>query len=234
MPQEMTSASLKPMATSTVENYLKQLYTLQHERGDGGNVSMGELAASLGVTPGTATSMVKSLAKSNHLTYVPRVGVTLTPKGERMALLILRRHRLVEQFLVKVLDMEWHEIHEEAEALEHAVSDKVLDRIDALLGYPKSDPHGDPIPSAAGLMDKRHLRPLDQCEPGQWARIARIEDQQGDFLQYLESNDLMPGQTARARSIDRQAGVVALELADGQERSLGLPAARKIHVELVR
>ena len=220
------------MASSTVENYIKTIYTLQFEQGEGEMVSMGELANALRITPGTATTMVKSLAKTGLVSYSPRVGVLLTDQGEQLALLVLRRHRLVELFLVKVLGMEWHEIHQEAESLEHVISDRVLERIDLLLGRPELDPHGDPIPSATGAMAQRDLLPLDQCEEGQKACIGRIEDQGEGFLQYLESNSLTPGQTLSVDSIDRQAGVVSVSFDEGVQRQLGLDAARKIHVEL--
>ncbi len=220
------------MASSTVENYIKQIYALQFEQGEGGNVSMGELALALKVTPGTATSMVKSLAKSGHVDYVPRVGVKLSANGERLALLVLRRHRLVELFLVETLGMEWHEIHEEAETLEHAISNRVLARIDDLLGNPVVDPHGDPIPSATGVIAKRDLTPLDQCEQGQHATISRIEDQEEGFLQYLESNKLMPGKVITVTTRDEHAGVLSVAFADGKQCSMGFPAARKIQVEL--
>ncbi len=219
------------MATSTVEDYIKSIYALQFDKRQGGNVGMGELAAALGVAPGTATSMVKSLAKSGHLSYKPRIGVKLTEQGEKLALHVLRRHRLIELFLVKTLGMEWHEIHDEAEALEHSISDRLLEKIDALLGRPKLDPHGDPIPSATGDMTQRDLIPLDQCEEGQEARIGRIEDQEGSFLQYLESNDLTPGILLRINAMDPHAGVLSVKFDNGVERSLSYPAARKIHVE---
>ena len=221
------------MASSTVENYIKQIYSLQFEQGDGGNVSMGDLASALKVTPGTATSMVKSLAKSGHIEYVPRVGVKLSKEGESLALLVLRRHRLVELFLVKTLGMEWHEIHDEAETLEHVISDRVLERMDDLLGNPEVDPHGDPIPSAAGVIAQRDLTPLDQCEEGQSVKISRIEDQEEGFLQYLESNKLTPGKAVTVTNRDGHAGVLSVIFADGNECSMGFPAARKIQVELV-
>ena len=220
------------MASSTVENYIKQIYALQFEQGEGGNVGMGDLAAALKVTPGTATSMVKSLSKSGLVEYVPRVGVKLSENGERLALLVLRRHRLIELFLVKTLGMEWHEIHEEAETLEHAISDRVLERIDDLLGNPEVDPHGDPIPSASGVIAKRDLVPLEQCEQGQSATISRIEDQEEGFLQYLESNRLTPGKAVTVTRRDGHAGVLSVAFADGAQCSMGFPAARKIQVEL--
>ena len=220
------------MASSTVENYIKQIYALQFEQGEGGNVGMGDLASALKVTPGTATSMIKSLAKSGHVDYTPRVGVKLSKEGERLALLVLRRHRLVELFLVKTLGMEWHEIHDEAETLEHVISDRVLERIDDLLGNPVVDPHGDPIPSATGEIAKRDLTPLDQCLQGQKARISRIEDQEEGFLQHLDSNKLTPGKAITVTKRDGHAGVLSVAFANGNECSMGFPAARKIQVEL--
>lgn len=193
---------------------------------------MGDLATSLGVTPGTATSMVKSLAKSEHVEYIPRVGVKLLASGEQLALLVLRRHRLVELFLVEILGMEWHEIHEEAETLEHAISDRLLERIDNLLGNPEVDPHGDSIPSASGEIAKRDLIPLDQCGEGQNVTISRIEDQGEGFLQYLESNRLTPGIGISVVGRDGHAGILSVQFADGSQCSMGFPAARKIQVEL--
>jgi len=223
------------MATSTVENYIKKIYTLQFEQGAGeaANVSMGDLASSLDVTPGTATTMVKSLAKTGLVGYTPRVGVQLTAQGKELALLVLRRHRMVELFLVKVLGMDWHEIHDEAEALEHVISDRVLERIDLLLGRPELDPHGDPIPDASGAIAERDLVPLVDCLDGQKVRIGRIENQEDSFLKYLESNGLTPGQDLTVTSSDAQAGVVSLEFGGGGSRQLGYEAARKISVEVV-
>ena len=220
------------MATSTVENYIKQIYALQYEQGDGGLVGMGDLAVALGVTPGTATSMVKSLARDKHVEYTPRVGVALSESGKSLALHVLRRHRLVELFLVKILGMEWHEIHEEAETLEHAISERVLAKIDALLAHPKVDPHGDSIPSPSGVIAERNLVALDQCDVGRAATISRIEDQADDFLQYLESNRLTPGHEIEVVESDRHAGILSLRFVDGSQCSLGFPVARKIQVEL--
>jgi DtxR family Mn-dependent transcriptional regulator len=136
------------MPSSTVEDYIKQLWVEQQAAG-AELVPMGRLAAAMGVVPGTATSMVKTLADSGLVNYEPRSGARLTRGGEQLALHVLRRHRLLEVFLVKVLGMDWSEVHDEAEHLEHVISDKVLERIDDLLGRPSVDPHGDPIPSPA-------------------------------------------------------------------------------------
>src|SRR5215211_3230796 len=170
------------MPTPTVENYVKQIYLEQQsvdaEGGADALVPMGRLAAAMGVVPGTATTMVKALSDSGLVAYEPRGGVRLTRGGEQLALHVLRRHRLVELFLVRVLGMDWSEVHDEAEELEHAISDKVLDRIDALLGHPSVDPHGDPIPSAQGkVAAPRRLHSLADCPTGARLRVARVTDQ---------------------------------------------------------
>src|SRR3954465_4684116 len=164
------------MPTSTVENYLKQLY-LEQQAAPDELVSMGKLAAAMSVVPGTATSMVKALADSGLVTYEPREGARLTRGGEQLALHVLRRHRLVELFLVKVLGLDWSEVHAEAEELEHTISDKVLDRMDAYLGHPVVDPHGDPIPSAKGKVTEIRHESLADCATERPFRVARVMDQ---------------------------------------------------------
>src|SRR5687767_11670932 len=162
--------------SSTVENYLKQLY-LEQQANPEQLVSMGKLASAMGVVPGTATSMVKALADSGLVTYEPREGVRLTSGGEQLALHVLRRHRLVELFLVKVLGLDWSEVHDEAEELEHAISEKVLERMDNLLGRPTADPHGDPIPTAKGKVSEGRYPSLADCPVGRPLRVVRILDQ---------------------------------------------------------
>src|SRR5258706_1622979 len=135
--------------SSTVENYLKAIFQGQSSLGrDQRLVPMGQVASTLGVTPGTATTMVKALAESGLAEYEPYSGVRLSAAGEKLAGLVLRRHRLVELFLVQVMGMSWDEVHDDAEQLEHVVSDRLIDRIDEMLERPTHDPHGDPIPSA--------------------------------------------------------------------------------------
>src|SRR4051794_41595464 len=157
------------MATRTVEDYLKNLYT-QQQRGGGELVAMGVLAGAMNVAPGTATAMVKTLAEAGLVDYEPRGGVKLSGKGEKLALHVLRRHRLVELFLVEVLGLDWAEVDEEAEELEHAISDKVLAKIDELLKFPQVDPHGDPIPSSKGKLPSRTLASLAECDLGRPVR----------------------------------------------------------------
>ncbi len=220
------------MATVTVENYIKQIY-LERLKIKGDVVSMGSIATALEVAPGTATTMVKSLADSELVEYEPRVGVRLKDNGEKMALGLLRRHRLIELFLVKILGLDWSEIHDEAEMLEHVLSDKVMEKIDVLLGRPKIDPHGDPIPSATGMLDERNLVPLNQCEIDLKIKISRITDQQADFLKFLEKNGLMPGVTITIIERNQFADSIMIKIDEGESISLGSAAAKKILVELI-
>jgi DtxR family Mn-dependent transcriptional regulator len=224
------------MATSTVEDYLKTLYAEQ-QRGDAGGqgelVAMGAVASAMRVAPGTATAMVKALAESGLVEYEPRGGVRLTVKGERLALHVLRRHRLVELFLVEVLGLDWSEVDEEAEELEHAISDKVLDRIDALLNFPEVDPHGDPIPSAKGKVARRTLLSLAKCDLDRPMRVARVIDQDPQFLQFVDRNSLKPGTEVVVRSRDDVADAVQIHPRNQPKLTIGTAAAAKILVEAV-
>jgi DtxR family Mn-dependent transcriptional regulator len=221
------------MATSTVENYIKHIYHLQQARAEGGAtlIAMGELAAALQVVPGTATSMIKTLADAGLVDYEPRAGVRLTLAGRKLALHVLRRHRLVELFLVQILGMDWAEIHDEAEQLEHVISDRLMERIDALLGHPKTDPHGDVIPDAAGALPKRTLITLDAIAPGRRAIVGRIADQAESFLQFIDQQELRPGRRLEVIAHDNNAGVLRVRLDNHREISLGTSAAAKIEVE---
>ena len=147
------------MPTSTVEDYLKCIL-LEEQREPGTLVTMGQVAAALRVAPGTVTAMVKALADGGLLAYEPYSGVRLTDYGRQLAGHVLRRHRLVEQFLVKVMGMDWTEVHSEAELLEHAVSERLIARMDEMLGFPSVDPHGDTIPDARGVVAAPQLPTL--------------------------------------------------------------------------
>ena len=179
------------MESSTVENYLKAIYKAQAGSADEASlVPMGRLASALGVVPGTATTMVKALAESGLVDYEPYAGVRLTDAGEKLAALVLRRHRLMELFLVKVVGMSWAEVHDEAERLEHAASDQLIDRIDAMLGNPSTDPHGDPIPDSTGAMVVPHYQTLLTCPLQVPVVLTRVTDQDSSFLRFLEGPGL--------------------------------------------
>jgi DtxR family Mn-dependent transcriptional regulator len=216
------------MPSLTVENYVKTIYVLA-QKANAAEVATGQIAAALGVLPGTVTSMLKTLDESNLATYTPYEGVRLTAAGRALALRVLRRHRLIEQFLSQTLNLSWDEVHEEAEHMEHAVSDALVDRIDAFLGHPTTDPHGDPIPQADGSMAAVADRPLSQCRPGEQFRVARVVDQSPTFLRSLTESGL---------EIDSQGLVVANEVSQnnmtirlaGIDRNLSRQAAAKLMV----
>ncbi len=217
------------MATSTVENYLKA--TLLYEQDHDGIVPMSALVEALGVVPGTVTTMVKAMAAQGLLEHEARQGVRLTPVGMALALGVLRKHRLVETFLVQTLKMDWSEVHDEAEALEHAVSNRVLERIDEYLGHPTVDPHGDPIPDAEGkIADVTSQTTMQSCAMNKSLRVSRILDQSPDFLDYVQDNGLKPGAKVKVVKREQTSGVLRCELKEGAELTLGIPAAAKIVV----
>ncbi len=216
------------MPSSTVENYLKHIY-LQQRRDQ--LVPMGQLATTLDVAPGTATAMVKALAESRLVDYEPREGTRLTANGKRLALSVLRRHRLIELFLVEVLHLDWSEVHQEAEELEHAVSEKVLEKIDTLLGHPSVDPHGDPIPTAKGKLAAVPLMSLAQCNTDDRVQIARVIDQEPNFLQFVDRSGLTPGTAVVVNSRDPDADAVTVSPESGSAITIGNAAAQKILVE---
>jgi DtxR family transcriptional regulator, Mn-dependent transcriptional regulator len=220
------------LPSSTVENYLKTI-ALQQDAASDALLPTGQLAQTLGVTPGTATAMVKALADAGLVQYEPYSGVRLTEAGQKLAALVLRRHRLIELFLVQVLGFGWDEVHEEAEKLEHVVSDRLIDRIDAMLGRPECDPHGDPIPEPDGTIRRRNLHTLLECPLHIPVAIRQVADQQADFLRFAESTDLTPGQSIEVEARDAAADSVRVRGSDGRETTIGTRAASKLLVEVL-
>ena len=220
------------MPSATVEDYIKHIYLVSEKRSTG-EVPMGQVAEALGVVPGTATTMVKALSDAGLVQYAPRVGVQLTEPGRKLALHVLRRHRLIEQFLVEVLGFDWSEVHDEAEQMEHVVSDLLLERIDRYLGHPTEDPHGDPIPSAEGELVHGTVETLVECPLRTNVFVARISDQDTDFLNYIAAAGLNPGVSLQVTARSKSAESVHVELTEGgQSLSLGLGAAAKVQVRL--
>jgi len=218
------------MPTSTVEDYLKCIYVNEREKGPGGPVSTGQIAAAIGVSPGTATAMVKTLADAGLVAYAPYAGVTLTPAGVQLAAHVLRRHRVVELFLVKVLGMNWSEVHDDAERLEHAVSDRVIERMDEILGQPVSDPHGDPIPNPRGVVREPAYQDLLGCPLASPVQVARVTDQGTEFLRLLERHGVVPGRRLVVESRAETADTVVIRPEGADSLSLGFRAASKILV----
>ena len=216
------------LPSQTVENYLKTIYLAQAADPSSAElVPMGQIAGRLGVVPGTATTMIKALAESGLVRYEPYMGVRLTPAGEKLAGLVLRRHRLVELFLVKVLNMSWAEVHDEAEQLEHAVSERLIDRIDEMLGRPEVDPHGDPIPSPEGRVARLDHVDLLSAPLNTSLVVARVIDQDPEFLRFVEHQRLMPGQAVVVEQRDSASDAVRLNV-EGRVVTIGTKAASKV------
>jgi DtxR family Mn-dependent transcriptional regulator len=220
----------------TVENYLKAIFQAQIALSghDDALVPMGHLASALGVVPGTATAMVKTLADSGLARYEPYAGVRLTQAGERLAARVLRRHRLIELFLVRVMGMSWTEVHDEAEHLEHAVSDRLIDRIDEMLGRPSVDPHGDPIPGPEGTVSHPQYDTLLTCPLHAPVTVRRVSDQDSEFLRFAERHNLKPGQEVRVEDRDAAADSVRLRGGSDREFTIGARAASKVLVQVAR
>jgi len=237
------------MPSATVEDYVKAIYLAQEAaasppptstptprrrgRAAPGAVPLGQLALAMNVVPGTATAMVKALSEAGLVKYQSRRGVRLTPGGEKLALHVLRRHRLIELFLVRVLHLDWSEVHDEAEALEHVVSEKVLSRLDHLLGYPQTDPHGDPIPSTTGKLPPAPARgrPLSIVPDGETVQLLRVDNRDPEFLRFARAAGLLPGTTLTLTSRTPAASTLTLKL-NKKPLTLSESAAQKLHVSL--
>jgi len=205
------------------ENYLKAAVKALAEPGRD-RIRTGELAQLMGVTAGTATAMMDKLEREGYLDYEPRRGCTLTDAGRAYGLRILRRHRLLETFLFRVLGLNWSAMHEEAENLEHSASDKLIDVIDAYLGFPKQDPHGEDIPGKGQQHYEINDIPLASLEEGTRVRITRI-DGSGDILSYYQREGLLPDTEVHILKKDQVTGLVFLSVA-GQELTLAETALK--------
>lgn len=201
------------MPSSTVENYLKTIWSLQGGGDEGGLVLIGQVAEKLSVTPGTATTMMNQLEKKGLVEYRPRRGVRLKEEGRKAAMQVLRRHRLIETFLVEVMKLDWAEVHEDAEELEHVVSDRLLQRMDEMLHHPTHDPHGAPIPSSDGELTRDGTAVLADCHPGRYI-LKRVREDQPAFLQWLAELKLLPGTEFVLSAINTVAGTLSIQLGD--------------------
>jgi DtxR family Mn-dependent transcriptional regulator len=219
------------VASETVENYLKAIYTLCSEL-PSGEAGMTQLASAVGVTTGTATAMVKKLAAGKLVKHKRFGGVSLTSKGNRAALDIIRRHRLVETFLVETLKLDWSVVHAEAERLEHAVSPVVLEALDAFLGHPGMDPHGDPIPDAEGrLPQPASLVSIGDCRPGARVRLARVLNQGAEFLRFLDRHHLKLHAVLTIESAESSAGTITVRTETGRTIAIGETVASSLLVD---
>jgi len=211
------SALLHESLTRSVEDYLKAIYRLSPE---GRPASTSDIAHLLELSPASVSGMVKRLSEQGLLEHAPYKGVQLTVEGRRAALRMVRRHRLIEAYLVAFLGYSWDTVHDEAERLEHAVSDTLVERMAAVLGNPTSDPHGDPIPGADGSIQEPAWVPLSEVAPGETLELGRVDESQPDRLRYIASIGLTPG--AVVSVVERQPfqGPITI-LVDGQTHVIG-------------
>ncbi len=209
-----------------MRDYLKAIHSLRvgEER-----VAVSVVADHLGVAVASVSNMVKRLAELDLVRHTPYKGIDLTEAGEQEALRLIRAHRLIELFLTEVVGLQWDEVHDEAERLEHAVSDRLVERIAELLGHPTVDPHGDPIPTEEGLVDEEALPDLTELEVGQRAEIRRVTAQDPAMLQYLSSVGLTPDKTITVMEKGPFEGPLTL-LIDGAQRVIGWKVAQEVQV----
>jgi DtxR family transcriptional regulator, Mn-dependent transcriptional regulator len=215
------------MGSLTEENYIKSIYSLSRQNGE---VSVSELAKKLGVKLPTINSMIKKLSAKKIVAYAPYRAIRLTEKGRKQALSIIRKHRLAELFLVEVMGLGWEEVHDIAEQLEHVNSDRFYDRIDELLGYPKSDPHGEPIPDINGKVHSIDRVALTSIDTGASVKIAAVADDEKAFLDHLNSKGLQIGDNVTIRRREDFDGSMAI-VHKKKEIMLSQRVAERILVE---
>jgi len=205
------------MASPTEENYLKARFNLANSQGE---ITLSELASRLQVSLPTANSMVKSLQKSQWVNYEKYKPLTLTPEGRLLAASIIRKHRLTEMFLVDIMKFGWEEVHEVAEQIEHIHAPKFFERMDEMLGYPASDPHGSPIPGLDGKLQQQSHVPLSSALPGQKVELLALSNSSAEFLEFLNSRGLSLGLTLTVISSERFDGSMVLSYTDHPSEAL--------------
>jgi DtxR family Mn-dependent transcriptional regulator len=222
------------MVTRAVEDYLKAIYKLQQ---DGTPASTNAIADSMGLQAASVTAMLQQLSKQGLADYTRYQGVSLTDKGNEAALRVIRRHRLIELYLHRRLEVPWDRLHEEAERLEHVISPYLEERIDAALGHPQFDPHGDPIPTSAGTLPVQDLVPLSDLPLDTPSVVRRISDHNADLLRYVDSLGLVPDATVKVTRRSPFDGPLYLDVisptdytATPKEQVIGAEIARNIFV----
>ncbi len=215
--------------SSSVGDYLKAIWEISRS----GAASTKEVANRLSVSSASVTNMFGRLQEMGLVRYERYRGASLTRRGLVEALRLVRRHRLIEAFLLEHLGYSWQDVHEEAERLEHAVSDKFTERLAKLLGHPDRDPHGDLIPAADGTFASERSKPLSETEAGQRVHIIRVSDESTSVLNHLGERGLIPGRVLSVREVRSLDGVVTVEDEGGDEHPLGEALARAIFVQAV-
>lgn len=212
--------------SQAVEDYLKTIYVLESE---GKGASTSSIAESLDVSSASATNMIKRLAKMGLVDYQSYKGATLTDSGQKIALEIIRHHRLLELYLLEVLGYSWDEVHDEAEKLEHHISEQFEDKIAELLDDPTHDPHGDPIPTKEGVMPELNAEPLGDADTDITYIVSRVKDQDPEVLRYLEKIGVLPGVKIQIKDKAPFNGPLTI-LLEETEQAIGYEIANKIFV----
>ena len=213
--------------TASAEDYLKAVYEIERR---GTAASTNDLAQELRVAPASVSGMVRRLAEQGLLSHEPYRGARLTAAGRVAALRTIRRHRVIESYLVRALGYPWDRVHEEAERLEHAASDELVDRMAEAAGEPVVDPHGAPIPSRDGAMDERRRASLAELEVGGRGTVSRVRDEDGSLLRHLGELGIRPGAVVAVVERAPFEGPIRLEV-DGVERTVGRPVAAAVLIE---
>lgn len=217
----------RPAVTRMVEDYVTLIWKAYEW--PGGCPATTEMAEQLGVTASTVSANLKKLARDGYIDYEPYGQIVLTDAGRQVAVAIVRRHRIVESYLVEALGLSWDQVHDEADRLEHAVSDLVLARMNAALGNPQRDPHGDPIPDADGHTADFPSRRLQETAPGVEVEVVRVSDRSPELLRYLTDRGIVIGTKLQVRSISSAASAIAVSVGD-ESIELALDAADAIRV----
>ncbi len=212
--------------TNAVEDYLKAIHEVEEEKEA---VSTSDLAERLDISSASVSGMTKKLAEMNLIEHRPYEGVSLTEPGKKIALEVVRHHRLIERFLAEALDVSWDQVHEEAERLEHVISEDLEDRMDEFLGNPETDPHGSPIPTREGQVERPPCKPLSDMEPGEVSMIYEVSDHDAELLRYLARKQLYPGTRIEYVSSEPYSGGVKLKVND-KVVEIGTDAAGHIQV----
>ena len=219
------------MNSLTEENYLKALLTLANESGE---VNVNELSRHLGIKMPTVTSMMKKLAQKGLIHYESYKPLRLTDAGRRVAGLVLRKHRLTEMFLVQQMGFGWEEVHEIAEQVEHIQSARFFDQMDQMLGHPKFDPHGSPIPDAEGHMTWVQYQKLSECQPGQTVRLCAVMDSSADYLKFLNSRELQLALKLTILEVEPFDGSMIVRYGKRNNETLSRTVCERLLVEPVK
>ena len=226
---KLLSVSVIDSISPNVQDYAKAVYALEARGGEA--VSTNELAERLGVTPGSVSAMVRKLDEQGLVVHEPYKGVRLTARGRRVALEVIRHHRLIELFLAQELGMAWDRVHAEAEVLEHVISEDLERLISERLGDPRLDPHGDPIPTEGFEIEERLTHSLEELEPGSAGRLVRVSDSDPAMLRYLAGEGVALGDRLEVRARQPFGGPLFVRV-NGLELALGGELARAMRIEL--